>query len=75
MRFAGHCWHSKEELAGDVLLWTPMLGRRTRGRPKKTHIDQLMDDTGCLKNELPNVMNDRDGWRERIKKSRVSSTW
>ena len=34
-----------------------------------------MDDTGCLKNELPNVMNDRDGWRERVKKSRASSTW
>ena len=30
MRFAGHCWCSKEELAGDVLLmWTPMHGRRT----------------------------------------------
>ena len=23
MRFAGHCWCSKEELAGDVLLWKP----------------------------------------------------
>ena len=75
MRFAGHCWRSKEELAGDILLWTPMHGRRTRGHPKKTYIDQLMDDTGCLKNELPNVMNDRDGWRERVKKSRASSTW
>ena len=29
MRFAGHCWRGKEELAGDVLLWTPMHGRRT----------------------------------------------
>ena len=49
IRFAGHCWRSKEELAGDVLLWTPMHGRRTSGSPKKTYIDQLiMDDTGCL---------------------------
>ena len=37
MRFAGHCWRSKEELAGDVLLWTQMHGRRTQGRPKKTY--------------------------------------
>ena len=27
MRFAGHCLRSKEELAGDALLWTPMHGR------------------------------------------------
>nr|XP_058968139.1 uncharacterized protein LOC131794630 [Pocillopora verrucosa] len=26
MRFAGHCWRSKEELAGDVLLWKPTHG-------------------------------------------------
>ena len=26
MRFPGHCWRSKEELAGDVLLWKPTHG-------------------------------------------------
>ena len=52
LRFAGHCWRSKEELAGDVLLWDPPHGRRTQGRPKKTFINQLMDDTGCLKKEV-----------------------
>ena len=26
MRFARHCWRSKEELAGDVLLWKPTHG-------------------------------------------------
>ena len=47
MRFAEHCWRSKEELAGDVLLWKPIHGHQPRRRPKKTYIDQLMDDTGC----------------------------
>ena len=31
----------------DVLLWKPTHGHQPRGRPKKTYIDQLMDDTGC----------------------------
>ena len=35
MRFAGHCWHSKEEQAGDGLLWKPPQGHQPRGRPKK----------------------------------------
>ena len=59
MRFAGHCWRSKEELAGDVLLWKPTHGHQPRGRPKKTYIDQLMDDTGCRLEELPIAMEDR----------------
>ncbi len=47
---------------------------KTLGHPKKIYIDQLIDDTGYLKDELPNVMNDKDGWRERVKKSPVCST-
>ena len=41
MRFAGHCWGSKEELIPDVLLWNPKHGKRSQGRPRKTYIDQL----------------------------------
>ena len=66
MRFAGHCWRSKEELAGDVLLWKPTHGHQARGRPKKTYIDQLMDDIGCRLEELPTAMEDRERWRERV---------
>ena len=47
MRFTGYCWCSKEELAGDVLHWKSTNGHQPRRRPKKTYIDQLMDDTGC----------------------------
>ena len=37
MRFAGHCWRSKE-LAGDVLLWKPTHRLQPKGLPKKTYI-------------------------------------
>ena len=41
MRFAGHCWRSKEELVGDVLLWKPSHGKQSAGHPKKTYIDDI----------------------------------
>ena len=35
-RFAEHCWRSKNEQSSEVLLWEPSLGKRSRGRPRKT---------------------------------------
>ena len=46
-RHAGHCWRSKDELISDVLLWTPTYGRAKAGRPARTYIQQLCEDTGC----------------------------
>lgn len=37
IRFAGHSWCSKDELAEDVLLWKPTHGRKSPGRPKMTN--------------------------------------
>ena len=73
-RFAGHCWRSKAELVSDVLLWTPTHGQTSVGRPAKTFIKQLSEDVGCLPEDLPNAMDDRDGWRERVSVIRASST-
>ena len=47
-RHAGHCWRSRDELIRDVLLWTPTHGRAQAGRPARTYIQQLCEDTGCL---------------------------
>ena len=47
IRFAGHCWRSKNELVSDVLLWTPKHGQRSRDRPAKTFVDQMVEDTEC----------------------------
>ena len=73
LRFAGHCWRSKEEVVSKVLLWKPKHGTATSGRPTRTYIDQLADDTGCLPEELATAMLDRDGWRKRVL-NRTSST-
>ena len=74
MRFAGHSWRSKKELAGDVLLWKPTHGKQTPGRPTKTYIDQLIEDTGCNLDELPKAINDRETWKKHVKQYQASST-
>ena len=66
-RHAGHCWRSRDELINDVLLWTPTYGRAKAGRPARTYIQQLCKDSGCSPKDLPEVMNDREKWRVRVK--------
>ena len=73
-RHAGHCWRSKDEVVSDVLLWTPAYGQSKAGRPARTFIQQLCDDTGCNCEELPEAMNDRETWRERVRDIRASRT-
>ena len=75
LRFTGHCWRSKKDLICDILLWLPKHGKRSRGRPAKTFVDQLVDDTECNVDELMNAMNDRDEWKLRVNECRASSTW
>ena len=65
-RYAGHCWRSRDELIRDVLLWTPTYGRAKAGRPARTYIQQLSENTGCIPVDRPEAMNDREKWRERV---------
>ena len=75
-RHAGHCWRSRDELIRDVLLWTPTHGRAKTGRPARTYIQQLCEDTGCCPEDLPRAMNDREECRERVRDIRATSaTW
>ena len=72
----GHCWRSRDELISDVLLWTPTYGRAKAGRPARTYIQQLCEDTGCSPEDLPEAMNDREKWRERVRDiCATSMTW
>ena len=73
-RHAGHCWRSRVELIRDVLLWIPTHGRAKAGRPARTYIQQLCEDTGCCPEDLPRAMNDREEWRERVRDIRAAST-
>ena len=75
-RHTGHCWRSRDELISDVLLWTPAYGRAKAGRPARTYIPQLCEDTGCSPEALPEAMNDREKRRERVRHIRASgNTW
>ena len=64
---AVHCWRSKDELISDVLLRTPSHGRAKAGRPARTYIQQLSEDTGCSPEDQPEAMNDREEWRGRVR--------
>ena len=73
---AGHCWRSRDELIRDVLLWTPWHGRAKAGPPARTYIQRLCADTGCNPEDLPEAMNDWEGWRERVRDIRADGvTW
>ena len=75
-KHAWHCWRSKNELVSDVLLWTPTYGQAKAGRPARTYIQQLCEDTGCNPEDLPEAMNDREKWREMVKDIRAGrTTW
>ena len=73
-RHAGHCWRSRDELISDVLLWTSIHGRAKAGRPAWTYIQQLCEDMGCCPEDLPEVMNDREKWREKVRDIHATST-
>ena len=73
-RHVGHCRRSKDELISDVLQWTPTYGQAKAGRPARTYIQQLCGDTGCSPEDLPEAMNDREKWRERVRDIRASRT-
>ena len=73
-RHAGHCWRSRDELISDVLLWTPTYGRTKVGLPARTYIQQLCEDTGCSPEDLPEAMNDREKWQERVRDICASGT-
>ena len=74
-RHAGHCWRSKDELISDVLQWTPAYGQAKAGQPAQTYIQQLCEDTGYSPEDLPEAMNDREKWCERVRDIRASMTW
>ena len=69
---AGHCWRSRDELISDVLLWTPTYGQAKAGRPAQTYIQKPCEDMGCSPEDLPEAMNHRETWWERVRDIRAS---
>ena len=60
----------RNELISDVLQWTPVKA----GRPARTYIQQLSEDTGCSPEDLAEAMNDGEKWRERVRDIRANRT-
>ena len=73
-RHAGHYWRSRNKLKSDVLLWTPSHGRAKAGQSARTYIQQLCANMGCCSEDMPEAMDDREGWRERVKDIRADCT-
>ena len=71
-----YCIANADNTAGlhVLLLWTPTYDREKAGRPARTYIQQLCEDTGCSLEDLPQAMNDREKWRERVRDIRTSGT-
>ena len=46
----------------NVLLSSPAYGQAKAGRPARTYIQQLCEDTGCSPENLPDAINDREKW-------------
>ena len=72
-RHAGHCWRSRDELIRDVLLWIPTHGRAKAGRPARTYIQQLCEDTGCCPEDLPRAMNEHKNTASNTEPFRAAS--
>ena len=70
MELAGHLIRHEEEVANKLVLWQPTSGRPSRGRKKRTYIENLFEDTGTEDvSKLINLMKDRNTWKDRVKES------
>lgn len=60
-RFAGHCYRAKDQIISDVICMR--LPRTCRGRRPLNYMDCVARDVNQDINDLPNLMADRDSWR------------
>ena len=67
-RHAGHCWGS------DIFLWTPSRGRAKAGQPARIYIQQLCANMRCDLEDLPEAMDEREGWQERVRDIHADGT-
>ena len=62
IRHVGHFWRSRDELISDVFQWTHSFGQAKAGQPARTYIQQLCAAAACSPEDLPEIMDDREGW-------------
>ena len=66
LKFSGHIWRHDEEIAHNLLFWMLTTGKNKRGRPQKTYIDQLIEDTGLQMEELKTFETLKEEWKSFI---------
>ena len=66
-RHVEHYWRSRDKFISDLLLWTLSHGWAKAGRPARTYIQQLCADMGCDLEDMPEAMDDRERWQERVR--------
>ena len=54
-----------------IYILTPTYGQEKAGRPARTYSQKLCEDAGCGPEYLPEAMNDREKWRERVRDIRI----
>ena len=70
----GYCWRSKDDFISDVLWWILSHGHASVEPATRTYLQQFCINTGCRREDLPRVMDDRDKWRERVREIHATST-
>ena len=59
-----------EEAAHEVVLWEPLHGNSKRGAPEMNYVKLLRKDTGLEEAaEIKTAMMDREGWRDRARRT------
>ena len=67
--------HAGHYCISNVFPWSPSHGRAKTGRTARTYIQQLCKDTGCSPEDLPEAMNDRERWGERVRDDGMTRRW
>ena len=71
---AGHCFRHSS-LTGDLILWEPRHGLRSRGRPPSTFVNTLKRDVGAVdSSKLASSMANRADWSAR-RAARLRPKW
>ena len=51
----------------------PHIWPKKAGQPAQTYIQQLLEDMGCSPEDLPEAMNNKEKWRERVRDIRATA--
>ena len=74
LQFTGHCLRSSWQVVSDLVLWKPTYGK-SAGRPIKTYVDLLRQDTGQTPAEIKTCTENRRVWRAIIEVQQMSTEW